>query len=94
MRSISSDLALETTPTGEQFMWSNVSRAGSRAGDDVRETVSEPEQQLVFPRIENAACEPTRLQRGPEPVAGPREVMANGGRVQAWVYAAENDLES
>jgi hypothetical protein len=75
-------------------MWSNVSRPGSRAGDDVREAVSEPEQQLVFPRIEDAVCEPTRLQRGPEPVAWPRKVVANGGRVQTWVDAAENDLKS
>jgi len=78
LRSKAADFALKATTAADQFMPSDLSRLGSRTGDDVSEAVSVVEQQLVLPGIENAFCEPARLQRGPEPVSRPREVVPDG----------------
>ena len=63
------------------------------AGDQVGEAVPLFEEEILFPWPEPARREPAGMQRRPEAVAGAREMVASGGRVEAGIDAAEEDLQ-
>jgi hypothetical protein len=62
-------------------------------GDQVGDAQPVFGQQLLLARGQQAGGEARGVQRGPEPVAGAREVVAGRRRVQAGVDAAEEDTE-
>jgi len=43
--------------------------------------------------MKQARRDPRRMQRRPEAIAGTRKVKARRGGVEAWVDAAEQDLQ-
>jgi hypothetical protein len=62
-----------------------------RAIDEVGEAAAMAQQPAILRRVEKARREAGTVQGGPEPVAGPREVKAGRGRIEARVDAAEED---
>jgi hypothetical protein len=44
--------------------------------------------------VEQSRRKACAVQRGPEAVAGPREVVSGGGRIEAGVDAAKKDLQA
>lgn len=85
--------ALETMPAPDQLGSGDLARLSRRPAHEIRQTVSEIEQQPVFRWIEPAICKPGSEQCGPEAVAGSCEVMADGGGVEPRVDAAEENRE-
>jgi hypothetical protein len=63
------------------------------AGRDVGDAEPVAGQFLLLAWVEPARGEAGQVQRGPEPVARPREVPAGRGRVQARVNAAEEHVQ-
>ena len=63
------------------------------SGCHVGDAVAEIEEHPLLVRREDAIREACRVQRRPEAVARPREVVPHGGRVQPRVDAAEEDRE-
>ena len=66
---------------------------GGGPGDQVRDAQPVAGQQILLTGSQPPGGEARSVQRGPEPVAGPGEVMAGRGGVQARVDAAEQHVE-
>ena len=64
-----------------------------RPGDEVRHAEVPPEQRRVLERGEEPVGEPGAVERLPEPVARPREVMPDRARPQPGVDPDEHDVE-
>ena len=85
----SADLSLQAAPTRDQLDSGQFVRLGTGTRHDVREAVTQGEQQAALGWIQDAFRKPGRAQGRPEPVARPREVVTDRRRVQTRVDAAE-----
>jgi hypothetical protein len=61
---------------------------------EVGQAVAELQKPFVFRRMKPVWRESRGMQRGPETVAGTREMKAGGGGIQSGIDAAEQDLEA
>jgi hypothetical protein len=68
-------------------------RPRRRSGDEVRHAEFPIEQRGVLEGRQEAVGESGRVQRLPEPVARPSEVMPDGARPEPRVDAHEDDVE-
>jgi hypothetical protein len=87
------DFGFEALAAGAKFVVSEFIGAGGRAIDDVSDTEFVVEKQIAFKWREESWREAAGVQGGPEAVAGPAEVAADGGGVEARVDASEEDDE-
>jgi hypothetical protein len=87
------DFGFENLAAGAKLVAGEFIGAGSRAVDNVGDAQLEVEKQGFFKGRKDARREPAGMQGGPESVARAAEVVADGGRVKAWVDAGEQDDE-
>ena len=87
-------LAFEPLPACSKLIGPELVSGNSGAGDEIGNAAPARQQFLLFPGLEPARRESGSVQGRPEPVAGPRKMVAGGGRVQAGIDAAEQDIES
>jgi len=87
------DFGLEALAAGAKFIVGEFIGAGGGAFDDVRDAESEVEKEGSFKGGEEARGEAAAVESGPEAVAWPAEMTADGGGVEAWVDAREEDDE-
>lgn len=91
---MSADLALQSPPTENQFVCSELICLSRGTRNDVGEAVPCLKKSLVIGGNEGPFRKPRCMQGTPEPVAGPCEMVANCGRVKSWVDSTEEDLEA
>ena len=87
------DFGLEALAAGAQFVVGEFIGAGGGALDDVGDAEFEVEKEGLIKGGEEARREAAAVERGPEAVAGPAEVSADGGCVESGVDAGEEDDE-
>ena len=92
-RAVASNLGRKSAAPGEELGIGQLVRGRGAAIHQIGESVAQLEQPAVFGRIEATRGKPGGMQRGPETVAGSREVKPGGGGVKPGVDAAEQDLE-
>jgi hypothetical protein len=74
---------------GRQFLG-----RGGRAADEIGDPDSEIEQRPFLERREQSRRESRGLERRPEPVSGPGEMMAHRGRVEARIDPAKEENQA
>jgi len=92
-RRVAAHLALEAATARHVLGPRQLGGVGGRARDEVRDPAADIEQPPLVPRREHVIGEARAVQRAPEAVARPREVVARRARVQAGVDAAEEHLQ-
>jgi len=93
-RTVASNLARQARTPGDEFRGLELSGAGRGTPDQVGEPVTQPRKGFLLRRMQQPGREARRVQRGPEAVAGPGEVVARGGGVEAGIDAAEKDRQA
>jgi hypothetical protein len=88
------DLGGKLLSTGDELGVGELIGRRGGAIDQVGEAIAQAEQLRVLGGMKQARRESRRVQRRPEAVAGAREVKARRGGIEAWVDAAEQDLQA
>jgi hypothetical protein len=78
---------------GDELLGRQFISAERGAGHHVRDAVAELEQFVLLARIEESRRESAGKKGGPEAIARPAEVVADGGGVKARVDAAKQHLQ-
>ena len=86
-------LACEALAAGAKFVVGEFIGPGGGALDDVGDAEFEVEKEGSFERGEEPRSKAAAVKSRPEAVAGPAEVAADGGGVEAGVDAGEEDDE-
>ena len=94
LRGIAVKLPLELRRTRDQFFRTEFGRHRCRAWDQVGQAETELEKLLVLPRRIQAPGESAGVERGPEPVPWPREMVPRPGGVQPRIDPAKDDRQS
>ena len=71
-------LAFQSLPAGSKLIGAELVSGCRGAGDKIGDTAPARQQLLLLPGLELARRETSRVQGRPEPIAGPRKVMAGG----------------
>ncbi len=87
------DFGFEAFAAGAKFVVGEFIGAGGGAIDDIRNAEFVVEKEIAFKWGEESRREAAGVEGGPEAVAGPAEVAADGGGVEAGVDAGEEDDE-
>jgi len=92
-RAPASDFGLEAPSAGAKFVVGEFIRAGGGALDDVGDAEPEVEKKRSLKGGKEARSESTAVKGGPEAIARPAEVAADGGGVEARVDTREENDE-
>jgi len=88
-----SHFGFESPTAGAQFVVGQFIGPDRRAIDDIRDAVIEIEQEIAFKRRIEPRRKSAAVQGGPEPVAGPAKVPADGRSVKTGIDAREQNNE-
>ena len=78
---------------GAQFLGIQFIGSGCRAADEIGDSVAIFQQPIPLPWREQSVGESAGEERGPEAIARPAEMMADGGGVEAGIDADEQHLQ-
>jgi hypothetical protein len=92
-RPVTSNLGSKKPSAPRELAGGQLVGGGRSPVHQVGEPVAELEQLAILRWMEEARREARGMERRPEAVAGPGEVTAGGGRVQAGIDAAEEDFQ-
>ncbi len=84
----------EPSAAGDEFLRRELIGARGGAIHQVGDAIAALEQLALFRRMQQPVAEARRMQRGPEAVAGPREVVPRGGGVEAGIDADEEHAQA
>jgi hypothetical protein len=92
-RAIAAHLPCKPPAARDEFFRPKLIGAGGCACHEIGQPVPLFEQQVLFRRMQQPGRKARGVERRPEAVAGPGEVMAGGSRVKAGIDAAKKDAQ-
>jgi hypothetical protein len=88
-RLVAADLRPQPFASGDEFRRRELVGCGRRAAHEIGQSEPMLQRQVFFGRVKEPRSEACGVQRRPEPIPRPCEVIACSGGIEAWVDAAE-----